>query len=88
MEDGIYLDPDKSQSISDWEREQNRMLEDITGLVLSDVITGAEFQQYCDDRGSKGVNVAYREDFLSQNGYAYSREDMMNPDLPHSWEVV
>lgn len=40
-----------------------------------------EFIQYALENGAVGVNYNARVEFLQENGYEITRENLMNPDL-------
>lgn len=75
----------ETKKISEWERELGMMLLGLGGRSEDDTISKDEFMEGFPDK-HRGVAYDDRVDFLKRNGYALTRDNLMNPDLSASVE--
>lgn len=66
-------------AISEWEKHTGRFLKDDTDV--SEIVTLTQFNQIATLNNTIGVAYEDRVQFLEDNGYEVSRENLINPEL-------
>lgn len=70
----------KVQSIKDWENELGVIFDD-KNIDLSEKVDEAQFDKYRQTHTWVAVNIKDRTEWLKENGYEVTRENLINVDL-------